>query len=170
MSWEEQISKARELAAEAALDWYEPEDETVIDVSISKRDEDAQQVFGWASVVSKDGKVVLDSQKDIIPIEELEKAAYDYVLREDGRVGGVMHERVEKFGGEPRQASRMIESMVFTPEKIEKMGLPSDFPQGWWTGYQVDDPEVWSDIKKGKHAYFSIHGRGRRTPFDTDTP
>ena len=48
---------------------------------ITKTSEDQQIVFGWANVaIRKDGTVVEDLQDDIIEPEELEKAAYEYVL------------------------------------------------------------------------------------------
>lgn len=52
----------------------------------SKMDTDKRQVFGWASVVSKDGQPVEDLQGDTIEIDEIEKSAYSYVLK--SRKGG----------------------------------------------------------------------------------
>lgn len=136
-------------------------------VPITKAVEEKMQVFGWASVAVKDGRHVVDRQGDVIPVDELEKAAYDYV--QDSRVGADQHRRIAKFWDfstdlGPKKTATMIESMVFTPDKIEKMGLPIDFPQAWWVGYQIEDPAVWADIKSGKRTGFSIHGTGRRTP------
>lgn len=129
---------------------------------ISKLDEDQQQAFGWASIASVDGRPVVDLQGDVIGIDELEKAAYSYVL--DSRVGGVMHQRVDK--SQPKKVGTLIESFVVTPEKIEKMGLPDDTPQGWWIGFQVEDDEVWKGVKEGTYSMFSIHGKGRREPVE----
>ena len=130
---------------------------------IVKADEEQQNVFGWASVVTIDGEPVQDRQGDSIDIVELTKSAYDYVV--NSRTGGHQHKRTEQ--GAPVRVSDMIESMVFTPEKIEKMGLPSDFPHGWWVGYHFEDPQVWKDYKEGKLTGFSVHGRGRRIPVGT---
>lgn len=127
------------------------------DVSFSKVDEDKHEVFGWASVVELDGKPVVDRQGDWIAPDEIEKAAYKYVL--DSRKGGHQHKR---NGDAPFHASDMIESIVFTPEKIAKMGLPEDFPVGWWVGYKVHDDETWAKVKKGEVTGFSIHGSGKR--------
>ena len=44
--------------------------------TIAKLDEDKRQVFGWASVVTKNGQPVVDRQGDVIPVETLEEAAY----------------------------------------------------------------------------------------------
>lgn len=129
----------------------------------SKTDDDKRQAFGWASVVEVNGEPVVDRQGDWISPEELEKAAYDYVIK--SRKGGDQHKR---DGENPFHASDMIESFVVTPEKIEKMGLPKDTPVGWWVGYKVHNDETWSKIKKGEHTGFSIHGKGKRREVPVD--
>ena len=123
----------------------------------SKTDDDKRQVFGWASVVEVDGQPVVDRQGDWITPDEIEKAAYEYVVK--SRVGGHQHKRTDSGAF---HASDMIESIVFTPEKISKMGLPEDFPVGWWVGYKVHDEETWEKVKKGDITGFSIHGKGKR--------
>lgn len=128
----------------------------------SKTDDDKRQVFGWASVVEVDGQPVIDRQGDWITPDEIEKAAYQYVMK--SRKGGHQHKR---NGDEPFHASDMIESIVFTPEKIAKMGLPDDFPVGWWVGYKVHDDDTWSKVKKGDITGFSIHGKGKRQSVDS---
>lgn len=126
--------------------------------TFSKLDEDKRQAFGWASVVEVNGKPVIDRQGDWITPEEIEKAAYEYVLH--NRKGGHQHKRTED--DQPLQASSLIESFVVTPEKIEKMGLPEDTPCGWWVGYHFHDDQAWEDVKKGLKTGFSIHGKGKR--------
>ena len=132
--------------------------------TISKIDEDKHLVFGWLSVSKINGAAVVDKQNDYIDPADLEEAAYAYV--HGSRVGGDMHGRGED--GSPRKVSDLVESMVFTPEKIEKMGLPSDFPIGWWGGFKVHDEAAWEDVKKGRRTGFSVHGKGRRTDVDLD--
>jgi hypothetical protein len=126
--------------------------------TFSKLDEDKRQAFGWASVVQVDGKPVVDRQGDWITPEEIEKAAYNYVLT--NRKGGSQHKRDE--ADQPVHASDLIESFVVTPEKIEKMGLPAETPCGWWVGYMFRDEDTWQDVKKGLKTGFSIHGKGKR--------
>lgn len=128
----------------------------------SKADEEKRQVFGWASVVEIDGRPVIDRQGDLITPDEIEKAAYEYVMK--SRKGGHQHKRTED--NQPFHASDMIESIVFTPEKISKMGLPDDFPVGWWVGYKVHDEDTWTKVKKGDITGFSIHGKGKRKAVD----
>ena len=121
---------------------------------ISKRDDDKFLVFGWASVANDEtGNAVVDSEGDTIPIAELEKAAYNFVLT--GGFGAEMHHS--------RTVASLVESIVFTPEKLEMLGLPEkSLPQGWFVGFKVHDAEVWQKIKNGDYAMFSIGGRAIR--------
>ena len=141
----------------------EKSDDTEIDVvwegEFAKADADKQQVFGWASVVEVDGEPVVDLQGDYISADEMEKAGYSYVMK--SRKGGDMHLR---NNWEPIQKSEMIESFIVTEDKRAAMGLPDSVPTGWWVGFQVQDQQVWADIKDGKRTGFSIHGHGKRSP------
>ncbi|MFI3254446.1 MAG: XkdF-like putative serine protease domain-containing protein [Eubacteriales bacterium] len=123
---------------------------------VLKSDDERRQVFGWASVaVRVTGEVVCDHQDDIIEPEVLEQAAYDYVV--NFGVAGEMHEN--------SHVGKLIESVVFTEEKAEAMGIPSDIlPQGWWVGFQIYDLEVWQKIKDGTYTMFSIEGTADRVP------
>ncbi len=126
-----------------------------MDVQILKLDEDRRIAFGWAYVSEKDDKLVIDKQGDFVDDpEELEVAAYNFALQ--SRDAGDMHVRVSGIG-------QLVESMVFTPEKVAKMGLPSgSIPTGWWLGFYVEDDETWANVKSGKYSGFSIGGRGKR--------
>lgn len=136
---------------------------------IAKVDTEKRQVFGWASVSEINGEPVVDLQGDIVPIEELEKAAYTYVL--ESRKGGDMHTRIAKADTQPLHTADLIESFVVTPEKLEKMGLAHDaLPLGWWTGFKVNDDTQWDLVKQGKRTGFSIHGLGTRTPVSKALP
>jgi hypothetical protein len=116
-------------------------------LEIKKVDADRQLVFGWASVVEKNGQVVIDKQGDIIPVEELETAAYDFML--NGGDGGDMHERPG--------VAKMIESIVFTKEKQQALGIDIGLV-GWWVGFKVTDADLWKAIKSGDRPEFSIGG------------
>lgn len=131
-----------------------PEDVVKGKFKIMKSDDDKMLAFGWANVSMRvDGEVIEDWQNDIVEPEELEKAAYDYVLLY--REGGEMHER----GG----AAVLIESVVFTEEKMQAMGIPADtLPVGWWIGFKVTDPDVWEKVKDGTYPMFSIEGEAER--------
>ena len=122
--------------------------------SITKSDNGRHLVFGWASIAIKNnGEVVKDWQEDIIEPAELENAAYGFV--ELYREGGEMHER----GG----AAVLVESVVFTKEKAEAMGIPEGIlPTGWWIGFKVLDEDVWEKVKDGTYSMFSIEGTAER--------
>jgi hypothetical protein len=85
--------------------------------TIVKIDQEKQLVFGWASVIKDtNDKILLDRQEDFIESEdELEKAAYDYVLK--SRDGGEMHIR--------KGVSTMVESVVLSKEKQLALGIPA---------------------------------------------
>ena len=91
--------------------------------------------------------------------EELENAAYQYVLLY--REGGEMHER----GG----AAVLVESVVFTEEKMQAMGIPAGtLPIGWWIGFKVTDEDVWEKVKDGTYPMFSIEGEAERVEVEDE--
>ena len=121
---------------------------------VTKANDDKMLAFGWANVsIDKTGNQVEDWQGDMIDPEDLEEAAYQFVKLY--REGGEMHERGD--------VAIMIESVVFTKEKMQAMGIPSGtLPVGWWIGFQVTDPEVWAKVKDGTYSMFSIEGTAER--------
>lgn len=121
---------------------------------VMKSDDEKMLAFGWASVSMRvDGEVIEDWQKDIVEPEDLENAAYEFVLLY--REGGEMHER----GG----VAVLIESVVFTEEKMQAMGIPAGtLPVGWWIGFKITDKDVWEKVKNGTYQMFSIEGEAER--------
>lgn len=128
-----------------------------VPIDVVKVDIDKRQLFGWASVSSLGGVEVIDKQGDIVPIEELEKAAYEFSLY--SREHGEMHET--------RGTGRMIESCVFTAEKAAAgiVAKDADGKQvfGWWVGFQVESQATWERARAGELPEFSIGGRA--TPY-----
>ena len=127
---------------------------------IMKSDDEKMLAFGWANVsMIVDGELIEDWQGDIIEPEELESAAYEYVrLYGDG---GEMHER----GG----VAVLIESVVFTEEKMQVMGIPvGTLPVGWWIGFKVLDEDVWKKVKDGTYPMFSIEGEAERVEVEEE--
>jgi len=123
------------------------------DFKIAKIDEPERLVFGWANVtIQSDGSPVVDSQRDIILTEDLEAAAYDFVL--EFRDTGVMHKG--------KAVGTLVESFVMTPEKIRLMGLAPDGQRvGWWVGFKVD-LDVFKRVLAGELQMFSIQGTADR--------
>jgi hypothetical protein len=99
------------------------------------------------------GEVIEDWQEDIIEIDDLENAAYEFVA--EFGTAGEMHER----GG----VGRLIESVVFTKEKAAAMGIPDGYmPEGWWVGFHINEADVWQKVKDGTYSMFSIEGTAQR--------
>ena len=70
-----------------------------------------------------------------------------------------MHER----GG----VAVLIESVVFTEDKMAAMGIPAGMlPVGWWIGFKVTDSDVWEKVKDGTYSMFSIEGEAERIPVE----
>ena len=127
---------------------------------IAKSDDEKMLAFGWANVSMRvGGELIEDWQGDIIEPEELEAAAYEYVrLYGDG---GEMHER----GG----VAVLIESVVFTEDKMAAMGIPvGTLPVGWWIGFKVTDKDVWEKIKNGTYSMLSIEGEAERVQAENE--
>ena len=124
--------------------------------TIKKAVEDKMQVFGWASISEMpDGKEISDWEGDMIAPEELEKAAYSYVLN--------FRDTGERHDPGKRKKGKLIESVVLTAEKQRAIGIPSGVvPIGWWVGFQITDPDTWAKIKSGEFRMFSIEGTGKR--------
>lgn len=127
-----------------------------ITVPISKMEEDKRLVFGWASVIEKDGRPVTDHQGDVISEAELENAFYGFA--KDGRQTGEMHVG-DGFGD-------LVECVVFTKEKQKALGIDLK-AVGAWVGFRVP-PDVFAKVKSGDYAAFSIQGSGVRTPIEGD--
>lgn len=124
--------------------------------SLEKSDDEQRLVFGWASVAERaDGEQVVDWQEDIVEMDELESAVYDFV--QFYREGSEMHER----GG--FDIAVLVESMVFTADKMRLLGIPEGtLPYGWWVGFRVTDDDVWAKVKDGTYRMFSIEGQAIR--------
>jgi hypothetical protein len=118
---------------------------------ISKMDTDRSMVFGFANVsVLKSGQPMVDLDGDVIPVDVLEDAAYDFVLK--ARACGEMHEGDDVVGD-------MVESVMITPEKLESWGLAKDAIQPrWWIGFKLS-PTAMAKVKSGEYRMFSIQGR-----------
>lgn len=132
--------------------------------SIFKTDDDKRLVFGWASIaVTVDGEQLEDRQKDIIDPEDLEEAAYEYVLnfRDTGE------EHIKSM----RKKGKLVESCVLTLEKQKAMGIPEGIlPVGWWIGFKIEDDAAWAKVKSGTYRMFSIEGKANRIPVEKGQP
>ena len=130
--------------------------------TVYKADEDKHLVFGWASVsITVEGEPLEDRQHDLIEPGDLEDAAYEYVLnfRDTGE---------EHLPGY-RKKGKLVESVVFTPEKQKAMGIPEGvLPVAWWVGFKIEDEDTWQRVKNGTYRMFSIEGVASREPVPVD--
>lgn len=134
------ISPVSQAMKRDTMDWILPLD-------IRKADPDQQLVFGWASVIEKNGVIVTDKQGDQIPTSAMEPAAYDFVM--NSRDMGDMHETTGR--------GQLVESCMFTLEKQQALGIDLGMV-GWWTGFKVSCPELWKAYRSGARPEFSIGG------------
>ena len=125
-----------------------------VNFDIYKAKDDEQLVSGWANVaLDKDGNAPLDWQDDIIAPETLEKAAMQFMM--EYRESGEMHKGNSK--------GTVVESIVFTKEKQQAIGIPEgSVPEGWFITVKVHDPEVFAKVKNGTYRMFSIQGTAKR--------
>lgn len=132
--------------------------------TVAKMDDDKKLVFGWASIsVTADGEQLEDLQHDIINPEDLEEAVYEYVLN--------FRDTGEEHRPHLRKKGKLVESCVFTVEKMKAMGLPEGIlPVGWWIGFKIEDDEAWEKVKNGTYRMFSIEGKAQRVPVEKAAP
>lgn len=128
--------------------------EVSTDMEVAKFKEAEQLVFGWASIaLTAKGIPAFDWEGDIMSPQVLEKAVYDFVLKY--RVTGEMHEGGTK--------GSLVESVIFTKEKMAAMKIPEGIvPEGWWVGFHIPDAEVFGKVKSGVYKMFSIQGKIKR--------
>lgn len=117
---------------------------------------EANLVFGWANVtVDETGTIPEDFQGDCIPTEVLEAAAYSFNLKS--------HKYCNEEHRYKTECGYLVESMMFTKEKMAAMGIPEGtVPEGLWVGFYVPDDEVYAKVKAGAYNMFSIEGYGQR--------
>lgn len=120
---------------------------------ILKVDRARRIVWGWASVSTLKGELVVDRQGDRIAPAEMEKMA-DAFMRST-RAAKAMHE------GE--DVGEVIHSLPLTKDLAEALGIDTD-REGWITGTYVADDGEWAKVLRGEYAGFSIGGTARRKP------
>lgn len=113
-------------------------------------DSEKRRVFGFFSVVEEGEKEVIDYHGDVIPAEDLEEAAYKYV----------MYSGMGDEGHDERAKAMLIESMFFSKEKQRALGINLG-KVCWWGGFYIMDDDLWQKVKSGKYPMFSIGGRSQ---------
>lgn len=116
-----------------------------------KADNTGRFVRGFASVSTVGGKLVEDHQSDVITMDELTKAAHQFIT--DARVAKAMHDG--------SQIGEVVESVMVDDAFAKALGASTD-KRGWWIGMKITDPKVQKRIASGELKAFSIGGRGTR--------
>ena len=58
---------------------------------------------------------------------------------------------------------KLVESVVFTKEKMKAMGIPEGVvPEGWWVAFYIENREVYHKVKSGVYKMFSIEGSAQQ--------
>lgn len=117
---------------------------------IFKSDPDSRIIYGWASVITKRGEPVIDTQGDIIDAPVLVKAVTDFMI--DAREAHVMHEG-EKHG-------IIVHSFPLVGDIAKSLGIQCEM-EGWIVGMKVS-PEVMKRVDSGELRAFSIGGAAVR--------
>jgi hypothetical protein len=118
---------------------------------VTKKDDDQRIVYGFASVVSKNGELVVDRQGDVISAEMIEKAASEFML--GARTGLTMHK------GDP--TTTIIHSLPLTKQVKEAFQIETPY-EGWIIAVKVHDEKTWEEVKEGRFTGFSIGGKATR--------
>jgi Putative phage serine protease XkdF len=123
--------------------------------TVVEKREAEHEIFGWVVLSQKrDGSDLIDLQGDHVTLPDLEATVYEAMAT--GLHGGEMHQ------GDAE--ARIIESMVWTPEKAARLGIPEGvLPAGWWIGQRVGE-ETFQRVRIGDRLWFSIEGVGEREP------
>ena len=131
------------------------------DVKVDKfepliKDDSNHCLFGMAYVAKElDGKQVYDHSGEFVKeenFEDLELATYLFNIAY--RQSDIRHSCIAK--------GYLIDSMVFTREKVEAMRkaevLSGDIALGVWMGFWFPEDEDWNVIKEMESPMFSLYG------------
>jgi hypothetical protein len=124
---------------------------TSTEFSFVKISTTGRYVRGWASVSSVGGVAVKDWQGDRVSIDEIRKAAHEFIV--NVRVAKAMHE------GSP--VGDIVESVIIDDDFAKAIGATTD-KRGWWIGMEIHDLDIRKRIRSGEYRAFSIGGKGRR--------
>ena len=116
---------------------------------ILKRNDEKRIVTGLVLVPEK-----YDAQLEIISAEEIEKAAYDYMLR--SRNIDTMHQTNAPI--------YVVESYV-APCDLTIEGTPV-IKGSWVLSVFITDDVLWEKVKKGDYRGFSVLGLANKTPVE----
>lgn len=139
------VSKRLEGEIDALIEEF-----TAMPEPVLKLDEDRRMVYGWASVISKNGTPIIDRQGDVVTTDELRSAVHDFMKH---RTAGDMHGELG--------VGEVVESFVLDRAVQKSLGIDLGI-EGWYVGVHVPNDEVWEKVKDGTYGAFSIGGSAVR--------
>ena len=116
--------------------------------TILKADEETRMVYGWASVATVNGELVVDQQGDTLEPSEMVKMA-------DGFMASV---RTAKAMHQGAGIGEVLHSMPLTNDIMKAFGISCD-REGWLIAMKIHDDAAWARVKSGDLAELSIGGR-----------
>lgn len=105
-----------------------------------------------------DGRLVVDTQGDIITMDELRKTMNDFMAGD--RVLGIDH--TLHPNGKPVQIGVALESVLLTKRLRKALDLPADLMLGWVGAARVDDEAAWQSVLRDERLAFSVGGRAQK--------
>ena len=159
------------IRPDATCDYNAPVEQVALSVdgyTVVKTDDSQHLIYGWGYVTHRaDGTAVVDHSGETIDLDELEKAATDFVLT--SRASGEDH--TEGIDG------ALVEAFMVTDEKLAAMttnpetgtadaeafeAVRKALPRGLWLGFYIADDAAYARAKSSRSA-FSIEGTALRT-------
>lgn len=127
------------------------DDTFVKTADVIKVDSERRIAWGWASVSTLKGELVVDRQGDVIAPTEMEKMADGFMA--SARTAKAMHEGAG--------VGEVLHSLPLTKELADALGVQTD-REGWIIGMRIHDAKTWQMFKNGTLAAFSIGGKAKR--------
>lgn len=135
-------------------------------VRLSKSHVDMPNKTFWGIAVTStiNGQPYFDLQGDHVPVDELQKAADDFM--QNSRNSGALH-LMDPTTGKDLAAGKVVQSLVVDADVAKGLGI--DLPDGrecWIIKVRVDDAHVLRMVEASGLAELSIGGSGMRTPVE----
>ena len=122
------------------------------DMQVIKIHEEQQVVRGV--VLEPD---VVDSQDDMITVQEIEAAAHNFMFQVQRESGGIDADHSDEMAD-----AIVVESFLAPVEFVE--GEQTIRKGSWVLAVKVFDDDLWKSVKSGDRTAFSIHGTAERVP------
>lgn len=122
-------------------------------IQIAKLDVERRLITAWASKVTDDAGIpVTDSQGDLIPFDEIEKAAARFIKTGGIGRGGTMHEKVG--------VADIVGMIALNSEEREALGFGKG-ASGLVVKMYIHDDVAWARVKSGEFPELSIAGKSK---------